>query len=440
MINKYFITFISSILFLSCNKIIEKDSKVNLDNEFSSKKGKFFEVPLSLINNIAPVENLITSIYGCGSNLSGNYAGTGYYMYPSNIIDLTTTSYASQISISANSSGVPNRFAIYDSNNNYVAGTSWMGYANYPGPWGTSLNSLQNQNIIFSKTSNIYSLKVETFITSTSDLWNASIGCQSGVSIENLTNQQIINIYSNIGVPHNEGLDFVLLELKKYYGSVYNGGNSKAAHDLMYQNVNNNTKGYLTNIRSVSQSDATSCINNYINSPVKLFGTNLNTNISYSPYFSSFSVKFKTAVSQINTLVHDVSKCYVKANYDSIVNNNINLLVNNNEKVYIVSMCSVGYNSSIYWRDNYTKWQIFFGTPTVLYANPGRDIGIADISGIITGGVGGCAWGAAGGTVVLPGAGTVAGCAGVGVIGALGGGLGGSAKKAVESFITWLAY
>lgn len=97
-------------------------------------------------------------------------------------------------------------------------------------------------------------------------------------------------------------------------------------------------------------------------------------------------------------------------------------------------MCSAGYNSIIYWRDNYSKWQSFFGRATALLAKPGKDIGIADISGIVTGAIGGCAWGAAGGTIVLPGAGTVAGCAGVGAIAALGGGLGNSAKKGVAFF------
>ncbi|MEZ5046685.1 MAG: hypothetical protein R2831_06810 [Chitinophagaceae bacterium] len=43
-----------------------------------------------------------------------------------------------------------------------------------------------------------------------------------------------------------------------------------------------------------------------------------------------------------------------------------------------------------------------------------------------------------GGTIVLPVAGTIAWAVGCGTIGALGGGLGNSAKKAVELFIDWL--
>lgn len=351
---------------------------------------------------------------------------------------MTTTSYAAQISISVGSYDVPNRFTVYDGNNNYVAGTSWMGYANYPGPWGMSLNTPETQTINFDKTNTTYTLKVETSTSSTSDSWYASVSCQSAVSIDELTNQQIIAIYSNVGVPHNEGLDYVFAGLQTQYGSVYHGGNSKAAHDSMYQNVDKNTIGFLTTKRSVSQSDANSCINNFKNSPVRSFGTDLTVNITYSPYYGTLSAKFKTAIAQLNTLMHDENKCYTKANYDAIVNNNIALLPNNNEKMYLVSMCSVGYNSIIYWKDNYSKWQTFFGVTTIQLVNPKKDIAIADVSGIITGAVGGCAWGAIGGTIALPGAGTVAGCAGVGAISALGGGLGNSAKKAVESFVSWL--
>jgi hypothetical protein len=441
MKNKLLLISLSIILALSCNKNIDHSSKLNSASEdVSNAKKKSPEVPLSLFKNNSSGENLVNTVYGCGSYLSGNYGSPGYYRYPNYDIDLSSTPQWSTINVNVQSYDVPNRFTITDGNGKLIAYTGWMGYANYSGPWGQSLNTTESQTLTFVKgTTSSFILSVETSVSSMSDSWNASVGCQSGASIDNLTNQQIIDIYSNVGVPHNEGLDYVLQGLKNYYGPVYHGGNSKAAHDLMYQNVDNNTKGYLTTKRSVSQSDANSCINNFKNSPVKKFGTNLNTNITYSPYYSTLSANFKTAISQLNTLVHDETKCYTKTNYDAIVNNNIALLPNNNEKVYLVSMCNVGYNSIIYWRDNYSKWQSFFGAPTPMLANPGKDIGIADVSGIITGAIGGCAWGAAGGTIALPGAGTVAGCAGVGAISALGGGLGNSAKKAVESFINWLA-
>lgn len=74
----------------------------------------------------------------------------------------------------------------------------------------------------------------------------------------------------------------------------------------------------------------------------------------------------------------------------------------------------------------------------IILLNPGRDIAVADMAGIVTGAVGGCAYGAVGGSVILPVIRTIGGCAGVGAVGAVGGGLGNSAKKLVESFFTWL--
>ena len=242
MKTKILLISLSIIAFLSCNKNIDQSLIVNSLSEKTPKsKSKSPEVPLELFKNNSPSQRLANTIYGCGSNLSANYGGSGYYTYPLYSIDLATTSYAAQISISVTSYDVPNRFTVYDGNNNSIASTSWMGYANYPGPWGMSLNTAQSQTMNFSKTNTAYTLKVETSTSGISDGWYASVSCQSGVEISNLTNQQIINIYSNVGVPHNEGLDYVFQGLQSYYGPVYSGGNSKAAHDLMYQNVDNNT-------------------------------------------------------------------------------------------------------------------------------------------------------------------------------------------------------
>ena len=45
---------------------------------------------------------------------------------------------------------------------------------------------------------------------------------------------------------------------------------------------------------------------------------------------------------------------------------------------------------------------------------------------------------AVGGTITLPIIGTIGGCAGIATLTAVGGGLGGSLKKAVEEFFEWL--
>lgn len=65
-------------------------------------------------------------------------------------------------------------------------------------------------------------------------------------------------------------------------------------------------------------------------------------------------------------------------------------------------------------------------------------VGAKDSEGIITGGVSGCLIGAAGGTVALPGGMTAVGCAGVGLVGGLIGGIGGSAAAAVDGLLSLL--
>ncbi|MBV9963791.1 MAG: hypothetical protein JO072_16230 [Parafilimonas sp.] len=157
----------------------------NLSTQSSSAKtdasaGKNKEIPLSEFNKRTPLQsssnrvNASTDVYGCGANLSGSYGGSGYYLYPAYDLDFTSTSYAAVISVSVTSYDVPNRFTVYNASGSVVASTSWMGYANYPGPWGMSLNTPETQTIHFSKTNTTYTLKVETSTTNTSDSWLAS--------------------------------------------------------------------------------------------------------------------------------------------------------------------------------------------------------------------------------------------------------------------------
>ena len=51
----------------------------------------------------------------------------------------------------------PNRFGVYDSNG-LVYSTGWKGFANYPGPWGSSLNTNTNgsENVCFTSLTGRY--------------------------------------------------------------------------------------------------------------------------------------------------------------------------------------------------------------------------------------------------------------------------------------------
>jgi RHS repeat-associated protein len=116
--------------------------------------------------------------YGCGSFLDGQHSGGGYYQYPDNMINLSNVAQSGAVQIYCDAIEIPNRFTVYDGNNNFVASTEWMGYADYGGPWGSSLNTPVHQTISFTKQTNTYTLKVETSPPSNiSDAWNASISC-----------------------------------------------------------------------------------------------------------------------------------------------------------------------------------------------------------------------------------------------------------------------
>ena len=165
-------------------------------------KRKSPEVPLSLFKNNLTNQNRINTVYGCGSYLSANYGSQGYYMYPAYNIDLSSTPQGSTITINVQSYDVPNRFTVSDANGQLIAYTNWMGYANYSGPWGQSLNTVESQYLTFVKDiTSSFILKVETSVNTTSDSWNASISCSAPA----LT---VINT-NNVGLFHNNTINSI---------------------------------------------------------------------------------------------------------------------------------------------------------------------------------------------------------------------------------------
>lgn len=113
----------------------------------------------------------------CTGSAGGSYAGLGQHYYP--IIDLCDT-LPSNIEMEWNSYDRPNRFTVYD-NSGQLGTTGWVGYANYAGPWGLSLNTAQSgyMNITFGSLYGRYIL-VEAGPAGPdelSDSWNLAINC-----------------------------------------------------------------------------------------------------------------------------------------------------------------------------------------------------------------------------------------------------------------------
>ena len=121
-----------------------------------------------------------TSSFTCGSFLSGQHGNPGYYNYGDYTIDLTNYKVGTVITINCQSNEVPNRFTVYGSSGQQT--TNWIGWSSSPGPWGPSISGPSMATLTFTKQSasdNFYTFSVETAVVqgSSSDAWEASIGC-----------------------------------------------------------------------------------------------------------------------------------------------------------------------------------------------------------------------------------------------------------------------
>jgi hypothetical protein len=84
---------------------------------------------------IAPTTTTLACV-NCGINQYGSYIPSDYYVYPdTNICNAVSSSNNLQYYAYDR----PNRFTLYDSTG-YITSSGWVGYADYAGPWGASLN------------------------------------------------------------------------------------------------------------------------------------------------------------------------------------------------------------------------------------------------------------------------------------------------------------
>jgi len=222
------------LLLTNCKK--NSSTTNSTPSDWKLSPGNIYEKPITTQQGQRVINNLgINSIYGCGGNPSGSSATPGYFKYPDITIDLSSTSNYATISVTVNSYDIPNRFTIKDSKGNIVASTSWMGFVNYSGPWGMSLNTPETKTLTFpKKIMNTFTLTVETSVNSISDSWNASISCSPSDTIAVVKNAN--NPYDSVGAQHNKGVSYILnmvsptsptlandiLHYTKLYGSTIN--------------------------------------------------------------------------------------------------------------------------------------------------------------------------------------------------------------------------
>jgi hypothetical protein len=262
---------------------------------------------------------------------------------------------------------------------------------------------------------------------------------------KNYTDSEIVVIFSTLGKLHNDGLDSIYSVLEKNNLLLNNMPNTIEKRNLIYSLINQSIHKFINGYLQNNEINIDGTLNSLFNdNSEKLFGKDIVTQVTETKKNISFSPTYLILLNKIDSLVNINAK---EDSYNNLVLENLNSLDENFEKMQFIASVSIAFNSTNYWKKNLRKWNYLLNhnyvekTIMTVPANPnktGNDIGKADVSGIIYGAGIGCGIGAFGGSIILPGIGTVTGCAGVGALGALTGGLGNSAKTAVDKFVDWL--
>jgi hypothetical protein len=115
-----------------------------------------FEPTITPTPTATPTSTLVPSLGCSGGTISGTYSGNNQYTYPNQPVSSIVDSY---INFSWGSIDRPNRFTVYDSTG-LLWTSGWVGFADYAGPWGPSLNtpSTGNSTICFLSPSGRYVL------------------------------------------------------------------------------------------------------------------------------------------------------------------------------------------------------------------------------------------------------------------------------------------
>lgn len=279
-----------------------------------------------------------------------------------------------------------------------------------------------------------------------------SISCKRETVKEKIySDKEIIEIYSKVGQIHNEGLDIIYSEIEK--NKIDPNIEKESKRKLLFKLIDEKCINFVSTKLQLKNIDINVLINNpTVDNSIKLnLKKDLVNKIKGQPNSESLSESFYLAMEELNILVDKEANIN---EFELIINKYIKNMTDFDEKSKLVSCVYMGYYSKQYWMKNLNKWKtlivglnsnqfqkrtLTIETPEdIEYGQAARNILKSDISGIIVGGVGGCALGAMGGSAVFPVVGTLTGCAALGGAGALTGGLGGSAKTAVDSFIDWL--
>ena len=157
----------------------------------------------------------------------------------------------------------------------------------------------------------------------------------------------------------------------------------------------------------------------------------------------------KIALDSLYSIYKDENRCYDFLLYDTLIYRYVPKLAAESDKIAFISATSVLKESLLYWKINFAKWRrlnsefVDIGLPNEMVSkntseNPMKEAAFADCAGAVTGTIAGMKVGLTGGTMTVPGVGTVVGGAAGVLVGAIGGAITGSAASGIHSAIKWI--
>lgn len=231
------------------------------------------------------------------------------------------------------------------------------------------------------------------------------------------------------------------------------GGKTSNGFTCSLLGLNQLAEAYLKDSLGYSNWDITPfyCTDTSYRNPEHLYETATFISHYTDIYNEPISSDLSSAINDFETLFRNDISPLSSGKYDSIILVRTPGISNQNVKASFVGCASVIKNSYQYWSENHEKWEdlidYFYGSSDSdrtfriqrrSLASILKDMVWADGSGALVGLINGARIGAIGGTVVIPGIGTVTGAACGGLAGGFVGGVVGSGGAAINGFIQWL--
>jgi hypothetical protein len=238
-----------------------------------------------------------------------------------------------------------------------------------------------------------------------------------------MTDQEIVQTYSQIGVWHNRALELIYNDLNQKFGKISSLQRTESATVTLLE-LNQKAGAYLIDSLSLTGLNVESlyCTDTAFLDPDKFYKTTSFISHCESINDIQFEMATKTSMDQLESIFRSDTTNGTSSSYDSLISIRLPLISSQTDKSAFVATANVLRSSYQYWSENYAKWDTLidkmYGTDSknsILNKKSLneiiKDMVFADGSGAFSGLIYGAGVGAVGGTIVIPGIGTVTGAA-----------------------------